>query len=581
MAAMSRIEARAIDVVLAALLVACSGGGTIGNPGPGDRPGSTTGAGGAGGSGGGTMMPDAATGMPTGPVTSRAMRLSNAQWERTVQDLFRLSQPLGLSASFVSDPQIGAFDTYGGALVVDSNRFSDYQAAAETVAKKVAHDPQMLATLAPAAADQATRKTNFLRDFGLRAFRRPLTDVDMARYAALFDKGASLIASGDAFVDGVELAVRAFLQSPSFLYRLETSASVVDGRVPLNDYEVASRLSYGLMGTMPDDALFSAAAGRQLQSRAEVATEAQRIVDSSSGQANVLAFHDQLLHLSSFDQISKDLQRAPAFTAEVIPLLKEETLAFVKDVVYGQNRGIAEMLSAPYTFANSKVAKLYGKDVPAPPAGQADPFVRLELDGAERAGFMTQIGFLAFNAIEQTPSIILRGVHVAEDVLCVPLAPPPPVIPPLPPLDPMSTNRERVATLTMNAPCNGCHTTFINPLGFAFETLDGLGRYRTTENGKPIDASAKYTLDGNEVSFDGPVELMKAIAKSQQAHDCYARHLAEFLYGRDLDIANAADRALVSQAGAQAKGTPSVKNLLVSLVTSDVFLNRAPQKHTP
>jgi hypothetical protein len=578
MAATSRNEARGAPVFarwrLRSALVAWGSLGLIACGDGGSRPDDAHGAGGGPGTAG--TMPDAGAGMPMGPATSRAMRLSNAQWESTVQALFRLSQPLGVAASFVSDPQVGTFDTYGGALVVDSNRFEDYQTAAEIVAKRVAHDPQMLAMLAPAASDAAARKTNFLRSFGLRALRRPLGDTDLARYGALFDKGAALLASGDAFVDGVELAVRAFLQSPSFLYRLETSGNVVNGRVPLNAYEVASRLSYGLMGTMPDDALFSAAAAQRLQDLTDVATQAQRIVDSASGQANIFAFHDQLLHLSTFDQINKDPQKAPAFTSDVVPLFKQETLAFVKDVVYGQNRGIAEMLSAPYTFANSKTAKLYGKSVPAPPAGQADPFVRIELDPAQRAGFLTQIGFLAFYAIDQTPSIIPRGVQIAEDVLCVSLPQPPANIPPLPGLDPNSTNRERVATLTMNAPCNACHTTLINPLGFAFETLDGLGQYRTTENGHPIDATGKYTIDGKDVSFNGPVELMKALANSQQVHDCYAQHLAEFVYGRDLDVTNAADLALVTQAGAEAKNTPSAKSLVVSLVASDAFLNRAP-----
>jgi hypothetical protein len=260
----------------------------------------------------------------------------------------------------------------------------------------------------------------------------------------------------------------------------------------------------------------------------------------------------------------------------LVPLLKQETTAFVKDVVYGQNRGLTELLSAPYTLANSKIAKLYGKTVATPPAGQADPFVRLELDPTQRAGILTQIGFLAANAIDQTPSIIPRGVQIAEDFLCVAIPPPPNDVPPLPTLDPNSTNRKRVATLTMNAPCNGCHTTIINPLGFALETLDGLGQYRTTENGQAIDATGQYTIDGKVVSFNGPVELMKAVANSQQAHDCYAQHLADFLYGRDLDPANMVDATLVTQAGAQSKSTSSAKSLVVSLVTSDAFLNRAP-----
>jgi hypothetical protein len=339
---------------------------------------------------------------------------------------------------------------------------------------------------------------------------------------------------------------------------------------------VASRLSYGLTGTMPDDALFAAAAAKQLEKPADIAMQAQRLLASSSGQATVGAFHSQLLHLSDDDQISKDAQMAPAFTAALPALLKQETLSFVNDVIYGQDLGVAELLSAPYTFANSTVAKLYGQTVPAPAAGQPDPFVRLSLDPTQRAGVLTQVGFLSANAIEQTPSIIPRGVRIAEDFLCVPIPPPPNTVPPLPPLDPNSTNRTRVATLTANAPCSTCHTSLINPLGFAFETLDGYGQYRTTENGQPIDATGTYTIDGKSVSFNGPVELMKAIASSQQAHDCYARHFAEFVYGRDFDLANARDSALITQAGAQAKSAPSTKNMIVGLVASDLLLNRAP-----
>jgi len=515
--------------------------------------------------------------MPGAPgslsATSRAMRLSNAQWEATIQDLFRLPAPLGLSSSFVADPGLGAFDTYGGQLLVDSNRWQDYETAAEAVAKQVAHDAALLTALAPAAADAATRKANFLRDFGLRVFRRPLTDADLARYSALFDQGAALIGSGDAFVDGIELTLRAFLQSPNFLYRLETSANVVAGRVPLSDYEIASRLSYGLTGSMPDDAVLAAAAAQKLHETPDVSAQAERLISLPSGQATALAFHAQLLHLSAYDQIQKNAASAPGFTAELVPALKQETLAFVQNVVYAQDRGIAELLSAPYTFANGSVAALYGA-TPAPAAG--DAFVRLELDPTQRAGFLTQIGFLAANAVEQTPSTIPRGVQIAEDILCVSLPAPPPNVPPLPALDPSSTNRERVATLTMNAPCNGCHTSLINPLGFALEPLDGLGQYRTTENGKPIDASGTYNIDGKDVSFNGPVELMKALANSQQVHDCYARHLAEFIYGRDLDPTSGADSALVTQAGARAKSMPSAKSLMVALASSDIFLNRAP-----
>ena len=202
--------------------------------------------------------------------------------------------------------------------------------------------------------------------------------------------------------------------------------------------------------------------------------------------------------------------------------------------------------------------------------------MRVELDAAQRAGLLTQMGFLAANAEEQMPNIIIRGVHIAHDVLCVDLPPPPDAVPPLPAVVPNSTNRQRVEQLTHVAPCNSCHERNINPLGFAFENLDGLGRFRTQDNGQPINARASYTLDGKEVSFDGPTALIKAIAESKQAHDCYTRRWAEYLYGREIDLANQADAGLVDQAGLRSKANMSVKDIILNLVATDAFLTRLP-----
>jgi hypothetical protein len=242
-------------------------------------------------------------------------------------------------------------------------------------------------------------------------------------------------------------------------------------------------------------------------------------------------------------------------------------------VVFEQERGLPELLTAPYTFANARIAEIYGIDLPR--AG-ADEFVRVDLDPAERAGLLTQVGFLASNGEGTTPNIIMRGVHVARKILCMDLPAPPANVPPLPPLAVTSTNRQRVEELTKNAPCNGCHTTIINPLGYALEKLDGVGRYRTEENGQAIDASSSYLLDGEMVSFDGAVELSARIAASQQAHDCYSRHWVEYLYGREVDMGTDADRSLVEQAGSLSSSDASVRELIVNLVATDAFVTRVP-----
>jgi hypothetical protein len=525
---------------------------------------------------GGSVAPGAAPGTPgspSGPIASvpgpstRFARLTHQQWENTVRDLLRLSAPAGLSSSFVAEPLRSSFDTNGGILAVSPDLWSDYQSAAETLARQVARDPKRLAAISPNADPRA-----FIDGFGRRAFRRPLTDAEVTRYRALFDKGAALIASGDAFADGVELSVSAFLQSPHFLYRSETSAAVVGGKVPLNDFEIASRLSYGLTNTMPDDALLAAAGEGRLVKREGLLAETRRLLDSPAAERTVSDFHDQLLRMREWEAVKKDTKLTPLFPAGIGADLKQEALAFIKDVVGNQKRGLVELLTAPYTFANARVAKLYG--LPAPPAGAG--FARIDLDRGQRAGLLTQIGFLASNAEGDTPNIIIRGVRLASDVLCVSLPAPPDAIPMLPAIAPNSTNRQRVEQLTRAAPCSGCHATAINPLGYAFETLDGLGRFRTQENGRPIDASGTYALDGADVPFDGAVSLIEAMARSQQAHDCYARRWAEYLYGRDLDAGNDADRNLISQAGTRSRADLPVKELILQLIATDAFTSRLP-----
>jgi hypothetical protein len=525
---------------------------------------------------------DPGAGGPLGPIVSapgpstRFARLNHQQWENTVRDLLRLPALTGLSTTFVAEPLRSSFDTNGGILNVSPDLWLDYQAAAENLARKVARDPRLLQAITPAGPpDPAGKARAFVEGFGQRAFRRPLTESELFRYLALFNQGPALIGSGEPFADGVELCLSAFLQSPHFLYRTETSTAVVGGKVALNDYEIASRVSYGLVGSMPDDTLLAAAGARRLQTRDGLLAEARRLLDSPAGQQTISTFHDQLLRMREYEAIKKDSRLTPLFPLGVGEDLKQETLAFVRDVV-GQGRGFAELMTAPYTFVNSRLGRMYGLNLPAPPAGQPDPFVRVELDPGQRAGFLTQIGFLAANGEEQTPNIIIRGVRVAFDVLCLEIPPPPNAIPPLPAIAPNTTNRQRIHELTKNPPCSGCHATAINPLGYAFENLDGFGRYRNRDNGQPIDASGSYQLDGATVSFDGAIGLIQAMARSQQAHECYSRRWAEYVYGRELDMASEADRNLVSQAGLRSRANLSVKELLFHLIATDAFTSRLP-----
>jgi hypothetical protein len=502
--------------------------------------------------------------------STRFVRLNHVQYENTVRDVLRLSAPLGLSDAFVAEPLRSTFDTNGAILTVAPDLRLDYQTAAESLGGTVAHDPTLLAQVAPANADAAARAKAFIESFGLRVYRRPLAADEVTRYQALFDQGPTLIGSGDNFADGVELVVGAFFQSPHFLYRSELSSAVVNGKILLNDYEIASRLSYGLTNTMPDDLLFTAAANKQLALRDGLVAEAKRLLATPAAELMVENFHEQLFVMREYDTISKNQTKFPQFVEGIAEDLTQEALAFVQHVVFEQQAGMSELMTAPYTFANARVRAVYG----LPPAtGDQNAFLKVDLDPAQRAGMLTQPGFLAAHGEQDTPNLIMRGVHIAKRLLCLDI-PPPDVVPALPPLAAGSTNRQRVEELTKGAACSGCHTQIINPLGSAFESLDGVGKFRTTENNLPVDSSGSYSLDGETFSYTGPVELIKEMAASYQMHACYSRNWVEYLYGRSVD--KTADADLINQAGRLSRTTESVQDLITNLVATEAFTSRMP-----
>jgi hypothetical protein len=524
-------------------------------------------------------LPDDA---PTaGPVASRAgassrfVRLNHRQWENTIRDLLGLPATPGLSKQFVNEGVRTSFDTHGGELEVSAQLWQDYHKAASTLATQVARDPAKLNSLMPAnaPADPEGRARAFISNFGLRAYRRPLTEAEANQYLAVFRQGSQMAMAGNALVDGLELVIALFLNSPHVLYRTELSNTVASGRIVLSDYEVASRLSYGLVNTMPDAELFAAAGAKQLRTRDQVLAHAQRLLDSPAGIATVRDLHDQMIREVDPAELVRDAKLHPLFKPGIGADMKEETLAFVHDVIYTQQKSFAELLTAPYTMMNARLAPLYGATLPA---GAGDKFVKVNLDGGQRAGLYTQLGFLAETATDYNPRPIKRGVHLSDHLLCNKVPPPPPEANQTPiPNRPGSTNRQsfEAATEAPGSVCASCHGTLINPLGFAFERYDGLGRYRTDESGLPIDSKGTYQFSEGEKRFDGAVELMKLVAEGKQAHECYSRQMFEYVYGR---AATDLDGGLLSELGRRSRLKVPIKTLMLDLVATEAFLTRLP-----
>jgi hypothetical protein len=505
----------------------------------------------------------------SGPPSAadRFPRLTHAQWEATVQDLFHMGQPPGLSSTFTPDPQLGRFDNNIARLTTSSGLWRDYQLAAEAIAGRVVSDPQLYSQLVPDPATADARA--FVTSFGLRAFRRPLTDAEVDRYVALFNAAAPNFPTLDPFTAGVRQTIAGMLQSPFFLYRTELSTAKDSIGIPLNGYEVASRMSYLFWNSMPDEELFAAAQAGKLTDPEGVREQAARLFADPRTQAQFRNFHFQAFKVQQYADLDKSTTLFPNWRKEVGGMMQEEALRFLDSVLVNDG-GIADLLTSTRAYVNADLAKIYGL-----PGTFGAEFKEVELDPSTRAGLLTRAGFLAKNATLTESDPIHRGVSINLDIICRTITAPP-NIPDV--LDRTgNTTREKVDSITGEGTCGeGCHHTVINPLGFAFENFDALGQYRTTDNGYPVDSAATYSfVDGRTIQYANAVELSKLLAKAPEVHSCYTRQLLEFMLGRDLQQV---DSVVVRDLAEQSlTDNLSIKELVISVVTSNTFRVRAVQ----
>jgi hypothetical protein len=528
-------------------------------------------AGGTGATGSGGTLPgtggSAATGGTAGAAPSgidldgravyyRVVRLTHSQWEASTRDLLKLDALPGLSTGFVGDPPEGTFSNNERALYVTSTLWTDYQRAAETLATQIAGNAQAITRVTGGTTDAAT----FIRTFGRRIFRRPLTTTEEQKYQALFTSGPSLVASGDAFADGVRMVIEAMLQSPNFVYRSELGT---DG-APLSGYEMASKLSFLLRNTTPDDALLDAAAAGELDTSSGVISRATAMLEEDSAQVVVGRYHAELFGIDRYTQIDKNRTTFPTYDPALNPELVEADQLFF-DRIFSTGQGMRGILTSTLAFVNSASAGFYGVTA----SGQGLTEVEL---GPERPGILTRLGFLAQNATLNQPDPIHRGVDVLNRLMCADLVPPDGTIPELPSIEPGQTNRQRVEAHTGSGSCAGCHATLINPIGFAFENFDAMGQLRTMDNGNPVDTTGQVELSDGLHAFGGAPELVALLADAPNVHGCYTKHLAEYTLARDMA---GGDRALVDAIeGISMNNNAGTKAMVLAIISQPSFLTR-------
>jgi hypothetical protein len=506
--------------------------------------------------------------------TSSFPRLSHWQWENTVQDLLGLPEPPGLAPGFDPDPPLGRFDNNLTRLRMTPGLWQDYQRAAEVMAARVTADPAALDRVLPAdlPADGSARTRAFIEQFGARALRRPLAAAEVDRYQALFDAAPRHYqADMDPWVAGVRITIEAMLQSPHFVYRAELGAQPedgADGEIKLSAYQVASRLSYALWNTMPDDELMAAAAEGSLDTEEGVRAQALRMQDDPRTRASLAHFHRQVFALHEYADQSKHLALFPEWRPELGALMAEEAELFLAALVFERDGTIGDIFTSTLTYVNAELAAIYGLE-----GDFGSELVPAELDSGTRAGFLTRLGFLTRNATLTEPDPIHRGVFVNLNILCRPIA----AVPSLPDdLIPVGkTNRERINSITGPGTCGQrCHATIINPIGFGLEHYDAIGRHRTEDRGYPVNAADTYVFaEGRSITFEDGVELSHELARAPEAHACYVSNLLEYLYGGE----HGADPGVVRElTRLSVEDGASIRELMGALASSRAFRYRLP-----
>ncbi|HEV8245867.1 MAG TPA: DUF1592 domain-containing protein, partial [Polyangiaceae bacterium] len=391
------------------------------------------------------------------PGPSPIRRLTKLEYDNTVQDLLGdTSQP---AQKFTAEEVGLGFTNNADVQNVSDLLVEQYETAASELAASAVQDLPSLLGCDPAVTGEDDCVRQFLPEFGLRAYRRPLTSPELDRLFGFYQISKQ---SAD-FATGVRLTLQAVLQSPYFLYRVESGASASPGVTRVSGYELASRLSYLFWASLPDRALLEAAAAGSLDTADGVRQQAQRLAQDVLHQRSLSSFFDQWLDLDKLSKSEKDPTVFPNFTPGIKAAMRKETELFTSDVAFAGGT-LQTLLTADYTFLNQELAAYYGLSGPS-----GDTFERASLDPARRAGLLSQGGLLAAYANVNQTSPVARGFFVRERLLCAPPAPPPPTVNAIPPtLDPDLTTRERFEQHRTDPSCAGCHA-LMDPIGFGFE----------------------------------------------------------------------------------------------------------------
>jgi hypothetical protein len=505
------------------------------------------------------VLPDGTHSKTLLPVGIR--RLTNAEYQASVRAL--TSTRLDPADGLAPDARQNGY-TVNRAQVVDSVLAKQLAGSAEKIAAEMKGKLDQVAPCADANKQAESCAVQFIKSFGEKAYRRPIDEDEADALLAVYKVGAMDAGYGD----GIELVIRAVLQSASFLYLTELGDGTGDAAVALTSHELASSMAYLITGNPPDKALLAAASAGKLATPEGRDAEVRRLLSTLDARDRVVRVIREWLGIDRINVTAKDTNVYPEF-AGLKDSMEKETTDFITELVANSSGTVGEMLSADWTFADANLAAFYGA------SGQG----RVSLPN--RRGILNQGAFLSVYAHATEDAPVLRGVALARRVTCDNIPSPTTlninVVPPVP--DPKKTTRDRFSVHTSDDLCRQCHNS-IDPLGFSFELFDGMGKARTTDNGQPVNSNVEVTTS---VDFNGKYAdsnaLAQALAESAAVRACFALQVfrASAGHGGD-DAAAMSEQTFVEAWNAIPEAAQgNIAETFIAYVKSSLFSHRRAQ----
>ena len=487
-------------------------------------------------------------------------RLNRVEYNRTVSDLFR-GLEISPADDFPADDESHGFNNIASTLTIDSQLFELYARAADDVldaALVASHRDKWL----PCAGVDDTCTRQVIASTAARAWRRPAEQGEVERLLGLVNAAQ---ADGLSWDESVKQGLKAVLISPHFLFRVEIDpdpTSVVPH--PLTGHELASRLSYFLWSSMPDDELFELAASGELLHPDTLQAQVDRMLKDPKSRSLAENFATQWLRVNDINEgITKDLDVYPDFDPDLLKSMRKEIDLLLARFIQ-EGRTLSDLFYAQETFVDERLAGFYGVALPL-----GEGFELASLANVPRRGLLTTAGMQTLLSYPERTSPVVRGVWMLEHLLCIEPPPPPSnfEIPSIVP-SPNATTREELAEHRANPACATCHN-LMDPIGLAFENYDAIGAFREQDDGKTIDASGELP-DGQP--FADALEMLRLLSEDQQVQKCVTEKALTYALGRALE---SSDESYIEEiSSSMAPGELTFAALAKKITASDAFMMR-------